>query len=935
MTDHPDAQSIAAVRTGEVDRFRELVERYQHHVYAVAWARLGDEALAEDATQESFIRAYRLLGWLKDPTRFAGWITRITRAVAINLGLKHRRELRRRQRWALDPATFTPPDDTGQVAAVGDPDAGGDISPETLRGALADLPTRHRECLVLFYLEGRTVADAAAALGISEGAFKVRLLRARRALRGHLERRLTESLGRLGPRRSLAPGIMASVLVKSAATDPTGTTAGTAALIAAGLGKLIPLPLLFMLLPIAAATAAVGSQSWAQRIERGNYRDPEGFRRRLYDDDRLRVRHLGAGLAVLAFGLLALAVALKELQAWFIGFVGLGVLAANIAWLRRFPLTRDWTGLIRGMLLAPMLVVFLLMAFYEIPSWMMTATFGLQFLAMLLVPPQRSLRFDQNLFLRARLDLLPAGPSPETFPAAPPFPPSMRWAFARFGADHGLFVAHRRTRQGLQLGLCPVSVEARTWLTCRPGPKDSTVTLFEDGRIEATLGSTDRRHLDRLGIGETAPVATDNRRVASAVRSAFQAFADGDRPAALAALGHLSDDRIFKVAPSRTGFSRVHRLAGILGILVVAVMVWSLRSDREGKLALRAAHLKPVPYTLEDARAITSAVGYGNATYSRHRWDAFEDAHFRGLLLPPADWASLEGRDFLRTNFVPGDLPAIAAQPTRALRLLGDWRSLKALHFGWADAATIEAFREAAPRFREAVATATPGERARLIAPEIHPLANAPGSILELASLRWRLAAYEDLGLLDLFDTRAVVELLRSYQVLEGRPTPPGRLPLDDTRDWLGLFRTRGSDPISDTYEVLVVLNRLRAVDTIDRDACARGLLRLHLGKGLFLTPQTWDHPFHRRRSSTGSDLSVHIPGDARTTFAARESLRLLGALDRVEDLAAWEFRIHSNGTAPSLAHAHLGPEVWSRIEAVLLREASVGDLRLPTPARR
>ncbi|MGE3311543.1 MAG: RNA polymerase sigma factor [Limisphaerales bacterium] len=98
-----DTEAIAAVRAGDTDRFRELIERYERHVYAVAWSRLGDATLAEDVVQESFIRAFRLLGWVRRPERFAGWITSIARAVSINLGLRHRRELKRRERWALDP----------------------------------------------------------------------------------------------------------------------------------------------------------------------------------------------------------------------------------------------------------------------------------------------------------------------------------------------------------------------------------------------------------------------------------------------------------------------------------------------------------------------------------------------------------------------------------------------------------------------------------------------------------------------------------------------------------------------------------------------------------------------------------------------------------------------------------------------------------------
>src|SRR6266581_238518 len=127
-----DESAVAAVRSGDVERYRELVERHERRVFAVAWSRLGDAALAEEATQEAFIRAYRRLWMLGDGAKFAGWVNTIARRVAINFGLHHRRELNKRRRWALEnPETSTaekPADET-------DPPC----TPETLRQALAEL----------------------------------------------------------------------------------------------------------------------------------------------------------------------------------------------------------------------------------------------------------------------------------------------------------------------------------------------------------------------------------------------------------------------------------------------------------------------------------------------------------------------------------------------------------------------------------------------------------------------------------------------------------------------------------------------------------------------------------------------------------------------------------------------------------------------------
>ena len=148
-----DESAVAAVRLGDAERYRELVERHERRVFAVAWSRLGDAALAEEAAQEAFIRGYRRLWLLGDGAKFAAWITTIARHAAINLGLRHRRELNKRERWALEQAPPASADESPETCP-----------PETLRQTLAELPDSHRECLVLFYLEGKGGAEAAATL---------------------------------------------------------------------------------------------------------------------------------------------------------------------------------------------------------------------------------------------------------------------------------------------------------------------------------------------------------------------------------------------------------------------------------------------------------------------------------------------------------------------------------------------------------------------------------------------------------------------------------------------------------------------------------------------------------------------------------------------------------------------------------------------------
>ena len=86
-------------------------------------------------------------------------------------------------------------------------------------------------------------------------------------------------------------------------------------------------------------------------------------------------------------------------------------------------------------------------------------------------------------------------------------------------------------------------------------------------------------------------------------------------------------------------------------------------------------------------------------------------------------------------------------------------------------------------------------------------------------------------------------------------------------------------------------------MEKIDREQCIRGILQQHRGKGYFTSPDS------------GGYNEYHIEGDARDTFAAFESLRILGALDRVKDLERWQFRPQRRGVAK-------GQMAWNDVEA-------------------
>ena len=219
-----DAAAVLAVRGGDVERYRELVERHERQVFAVAWSRLGNATLAEEATQETFIRGFQKLFQLADGAKFSGWISALARNIATDLGLKHRRELDKCQRWAMEQS---PPEILAETP--GDPE---EATQETMRQALAALSTEHRECLVLFYVEGKSGTATAAALGIAAPALRMRLLRARRALRAKLDEQLISSLRALRPANLLVPAIMTGVLAAAAPAAKAAGVIGTTVAVA-------------------------------------------------------------------------------------------------------------------------------------------------------------------------------------------------------------------------------------------------------------------------------------------------------------------------------------------------------------------------------------------------------------------------------------------------------------------------------------------------------------------------------------------------------------------------------------------------------------------------------------------------------------------------------------------------------------------------------
>ena len=184
-----DDAELERLKSGSAEAARALVTRHMPFMLQAATRILRSRADAEDAVQEAFINAFRKLHSLEDAASLPAWLHRIAVNAAISLH-------RRRKRAAEDPIDELLPqfDADGwrnyrDQAISGDAEEGlmSEERALAVQAAIDRLPETHRVVLVLRDLEGLSTREAAEMLGVEENALKVRLHRARAALRSLLE----------------------------------------------------------------------------------------------------------------------------------------------------------------------------------------------------------------------------------------------------------------------------------------------------------------------------------------------------------------------------------------------------------------------------------------------------------------------------------------------------------------------------------------------------------------------------------------------------------------------------------------------------------------------------------------------------------------------------------------------------------------------------
>jgi len=162
---------VRQAQAGDLVAFERLYRENERKVFGLCFRMSSDPALAEELTQEVFVRAWRKLSSFRGESAFSSWLYPLT----VNVALSERRSRRRRDARIVateDPASLE------RAPRSPAPEAGFD-----LEKAMAALPPGARAVFVLHDVEGRTYEEIAQLLGLAPGTSKAQLHRARRLLR--------------------------------------------------------------------------------------------------------------------------------------------------------------------------------------------------------------------------------------------------------------------------------------------------------------------------------------------------------------------------------------------------------------------------------------------------------------------------------------------------------------------------------------------------------------------------------------------------------------------------------------------------------------------------------------------------------------------------------------------------------------------------------
>ena len=216
-----DVQLIQRVLEGDEDAFSVLVRKYQKQVHALAWRKIGDFHIAEEITQDTFLKAYKKLPTLKEPQRFASWLY----VIAAN---RCSSWLRKKRLWTQPLEKLEETDSehiqnvtySGYVAAENERTTA-EAQREVVKKLLEKLQESERTVITLHYFAEMSCTEIGTFLGVSANTIKSRLRRAQQRLKKE-EPMIREALDTFKITPNLTENIMREVARMKPATPSSG-----------------------------------------------------------------------------------------------------------------------------------------------------------------------------------------------------------------------------------------------------------------------------------------------------------------------------------------------------------------------------------------------------------------------------------------------------------------------------------------------------------------------------------------------------------------------------------------------------------------------------------------------------------------------------------------------------------------------------------------
>ena len=202
-----DVELIHRILDGDESAFSELVKKYQKPVHALVWRKIGDFHIAEEITQDTFLKAYQRLGTLKKPQSFTGWLYVIA-ANNCKMWLRKKRlqmqPLEETDSAQLEKATYS------QYVIEENERTTVESQREVVKQLLAKLQESDRTVVTLHYFGEMSAAEIGKFLGVSVNTIKSRLRRAQQRLKRE-EPMIREALGNFQITPHLTENIMREI----------------------------------------------------------------------------------------------------------------------------------------------------------------------------------------------------------------------------------------------------------------------------------------------------------------------------------------------------------------------------------------------------------------------------------------------------------------------------------------------------------------------------------------------------------------------------------------------------------------------------------------------------------------------------------------------------------------------------------------------------